>query len=44
MVCSSNKEVAVYFTIISNLAVTARVTVNNVRADFFLKGTFITEQ
>ena len=44
MVCSSNKKVAVCFTLISNLAVTARVTVNNVRADFFLKGTFITEQ
>ena len=34
----------VCFTIISNLAVTTHVSVNNVRADLFLKGIFITEQ
>ena len=32
------------FTIISNLAVTTHVSVNNVRADLFLKGIFIMEQ
>ena len=44
MFCSSSKKVVVCFTIISNLAVTTRVSVNNVRADLFLKGIFITEQ
>ena len=43
MLCSSSKRVAVCFTMISNLAVTTRVSVNNVRADLFLKGIFITE-
>ena len=32
------------FTIISNLGVTTRVSVNSVRADHFFKGIFITEQ
>ena len=44
MLCSSSKKVAVCFTIISNLAVTTHVSVNNVRADLFLKEIFITEQ
>ena len=43
MLCSSSKKVMVCFTIISNLAVTTHVSVNNVRADLFLKGIFITE-
>ena len=38
-----SKKVAVCFTIISNLAVTTHVSVNNIRADLFLKGIFITE-
>ena len=29
---------------ISNIAVTTRASVNNVRADLFLKGIFVTEQ
>ena len=44
MLCSSSEKVAVCFNIISNLAVTTRVSVNNVRADLFLKGIFIAEQ
>ena len=32
------------FTIISNLAVTTRVSVNNVRLDLFLQEMYITEQ
>ena len=43
MLCSSSKKVTVCFTILSNLAVTARVSVNNLRVDLFLKGIFITE-
>ena len=38
------KKVVVCFTIISNLAVTTHISVNNVRADLFLKGIFIMEQ
>ena len=44
MLYSSRKSVAVCFTIISNLAVTACVPVNNVRAVLFLGGIFLTEQ
>ena len=44
MLYSSRKSVAVCFTIISNLAVTACVSVNNVRAVLFLGGIFLTEQ
>ena len=44
MLCSSGKKVAVCFTIKRNLAVTTRVSVNNVRSDLFLKGMFITKQ
>ena len=44
MLCGSSKNVAVYFTTISKLAVTTRVSVNNARGDLFLKGIFITEQ
>ena len=43
MFCSCSKKV-VRFTITSRLAVTTCVSVNNVRADLFLKGIFITEQ
>ena len=38
------KKMAVCFTIISNLTVTTRVSVNNVRADIFPRGIFITKQ
>ena len=38
------KKVVVCFTKISNLAVTAHLSVNNVRADLFRKGIFITKQ
>ena len=41
MLCRSSKKVAVCFTIISNLAVATRASVNNVRADLFLKFSFI---
>ena len=41
---SSSKKVTVCFTMTSNLAVTIRASVNNVRADLFLKGIFVTEQ
>ena len=44
MLCSSNKNVAPCFTLISNIAVTTRVSVNNVRADLFLKGIFTSER
>ena len=44
MLCSSSKKVAVCHTIISNLAVTTHVSVNNVRVNLILKGNFITEQ
>ena len=44
MLCNSSKKVAVCFTRISNLAVITRVSVNQVRADLFLKGIFIREQ
>ena len=44
MLCRSIKKVALCFTIVSNLAGTARVSVNNVRANLFLEGIFITEQ
>ena len=44
MLWSSSKKVELRFTIISNLAVTARVSVNIVRADHFLKEIFVTEQ
>ena len=44
MLFSTSKKGEVYFTIISNLAVTTRVSVNNVRADLFLEGIFITQQ
>ena len=39
MLCSSSKKGMVCFSIISNFAVTARVSVNNARADLFLKVT-----
>ena len=41
---SSAALVVVCFTKISNLAVTAHLSVNNVRADLFRKGIFITKQ
>ena len=41
---SSGKKMAPYFTVISNLAVITRVTVNSVRVDLHLKVKFITEQ
>ena len=44
MLCSSSKKVAACHTMISNLAVTTHVSVNNVRVDLILKGNFITEQ
>ena len=44
MLCSSGKKVVVYFIIISNLAVTTPVSVDNVRADLFLMIIFATEQ
>ena len=37
-------KLTVCFTVISNLAITTCVPVNNVRADLFLKGIFTTEQ
>ena len=42
-ICSAAliKKVAVSFTIISKLAVTTRVSVNNARGNIFLKGMFI---
>ena len=44
MLFSTSKKGELYFTVISNLAVTTRVSVNNVRADLFLEGIFITQQ
>ena len=44
MLSSLSKKVAVCFTLISNLAVNARVSVNNVKADLFFKAILITEQ
>ena len=44
MLYSSSKKVEVCFTILSNLALTTRVSVNNNKADLFLKGIFIMEQ
>ena len=41
--CSSNK-VAVCFTIISNLAVTTHLFINNIRVDLLLNGILLTEQ
>ena len=43
MLCSSIKKVAVCFPIICNLSVTTCISVNNVRADLFCKGIFITK-
>ena len=44
LLCSPSKKVVVCFTMISNFAVTTRVSVNNVRVDLFLKAIFMTEQ
>ena len=41
MLCSSSEKVKKCFTTISNLAVTTRISLNNIRADFFLKGIFL---
>ena len=41
---SANKKVVACFTPVSNLAVTKRVSVNNVSADLFSQGIFTTEQ
>ena len=44
MLWSSSEKVELRITIISNLAVTTRVSVNIIRADHFLQGIFVTEQ
>ena len=41
---SSNEKTAVPFTIISNVTVTARVSINKKGADFFIKGILKLEQ
>ena len=43
MPCRSSTKVEAFFTIINNLEVTIHVSVNNVTADLFLKGIFITK-
>ena len=41
---SSNKKMAVSFTLISNVAVTRCVSINKKGVDLFVKGTFKAEQ
>ena len=41
---SSSEEIAVIFTIISNIAVTTRVSINEKGADIFIKGIFEPQQ
>ena len=41
---STNEKMAVSFTIINNVVVTARVSINKKGADFFIKGIFKLEQ
>ena len=43
-VALTKKKMLICFAIISKLAVTTRVFVNNVKAGLFLQGTFIKEQ
>ena len=40
----SSEEIAVSFIIISNIAVTARVSINQKEADLFIKGIFEPQQ
>ena len=41
---SSSEEMAVSFTIISNIAVTTRVSINKKGVDLFIKGIFEPQQ